>query len=185
MTAEIINAASSKMQKSLDSLKIELSKIRTGRANPSLLDGIQVVYYGTETPLNQLASVTTDDPRTLAVTPWDKALIPTIEKAIMSSGLGLNPVTVGAVIRVPMPPLTEERRRDLVKIVKQEVETAKVAIRNIRREANSKFKELLKNKEITEDSERDSQTKMQKLTDGNIKEAENIMAHKEKELLEV
>lgn len=185
MTADIINAAALKMQKSLDSLKVELTKIRTGRASPSLLDGIQVVYYGTETPLNQLASVTTDDPRTLAVTPWDKALIPVIEKAIMTSGLGLNPVTVGAVIRVPMPPLTEERRKDLVKIVKQEVETAKVAIRNIRREANSKFKDLLKNKEIPEDLERDSQTKMQKLTDEKIKEAENIMAHKEKELLEV
>jgi len=185
MTADIINAAASKMQKSLDSLKVELTKIRTGRANPSLLDGIQVVYYGTETPLNQLASVTTDDPRTLAVTPWDKTLIPVIEKAIMTSGLGLNPVTVGAVIRVPMPPLTEERRKDLVKIVKHEVETAKVAIRNIRREANSKFKDLLKNKEIPEDLERDSQTKMQKLTDEKIKEAESIMAHKEKELLEV
>jgi len=185
VTADIINAAALKMQKSLDSLKVELTKIRTGRASPSLLDGIQVVYYGTETPLNQLASVTTDDPRTLAVTPWDKALIPVIEKAIMTSGLGLNPVTVGAVIRVPMPPLTEERRKDLVKIVKQEVETAKVAIRNIRREANSKFKDLLKNKEIPEDLERDSQTKMQKLTDEKIKEAENIMAHKEKELLEV
>ena len=185
MVADILNAASSKMQKSLESLKIELSKIRTGRANPSLLDGVQVVYYGTETPLNQLASVTTDDPRTLAVTPWDKALIPTIEKAIITAGLGLNPVTVGAVIRVPMPPLTEERRKDLVKIVKQEVENAKVAIRNIRREANSKFKELLKNKEITEDEERDSQNKMQKLTDNNVKEAESIMSHKEKELLEV
>lgn len=185
MTADIINAAALKMQKSLDSLKVELTKIRTGRANPSLLDGIQVVYYGTETPLNQLASVTTDDPRTLAVTPWDKALIPAIEKSIMTSGFGLNPVTVGSVIRVPMPPLTEERRKDLVKIVKNEVETAKVAIRNIRREANSKFKDLLKNKEISEDLERDSQTKMQKLTDDKIKEAESIMAHKEKELLEV
>ena len=185
MVADILSAASSKMQKSLESLKLELSKIRTGRANPSLLDGVQVAYYGAETPLNQLASVTMDDPRTLAVTPWDKTLIPVIEKGIMSSGLGLNPVTVGTVIRVPMPPLTEERRKDLVKIVKQEVENAKVAIRNIRREANSKFKDLLKSKEITEDEERESQNKMQKLTDDKIKETDAIMAHKEKELLEV
>ncbi len=185
MVAEILNAAASKMQKSLDSLKIELAKIRTGRATPSLLDSVQVVYYGTETPLHQLASVTTDDARTLAVTPWDKALIPAIEKAIMSSGLGLNPVTVGTVIRVPMPALTEERRKDLVKVVKQEVETAKVAVRNIRREANTKLKDLLKSKSITEDDERESQSKIQKLTDDKIKETEVIMSHKEKELLEV
>jgi len=147
---DILSDAETRMGKSVDSLRSELVKIRTGRAHPSLLDQIMVDYYGTDTPINQVANVTVEDSRTLAVAPWEKQMVAVVEKAILNSGLGLNPSTAGNLIRIPMPPLTEERRRELVKVVKNEGENAKIAIRNIRRDANSDFKDLLKEKDISE-----------------------------------
>ncbi len=173
------------MGKSVESLKTELTKIRTGRAHPSLLDQIQVDYYGAATPIKQVANVAVEDSRTLSVTPWEKDMVQKVEKAIMSSDLGLNPATAGTVIRIPMPPLTEERRRDLVKVVKQEAEGARVAVRNIRRDANSDFKELLKEKEISEDEERKAEENIQKVTDSYIAKIDQVLADKEAELMEV
>nr|WP_239031278.1 ribosome recycling factor [Pseudoalteromonas sp. MMG024] len=173
------------MQKSVDALGSQLSKIRTGRAHPSLLDGIQVSYYGADTPLNQVGNVTIEDNRTLAITVFDKTLTQAVEKAIMASDLGLNPMSAGTVIRVPLPPLTEERRKDLIKIVRGEVEGGRVAIRNIRRDANSDVKALLKDKEISEDEARQSDDEVQKLTDKYIKEMDAILAAKEAELMEI
>ena len=173
------------MGKSVESLKTELTKIRTGRAHPSLLDQIQVDYYGATTPIKQVANVAVEDSRTLSVTPWEKDMVQKVEKAIMSSDLGLNPATAGTVIRIPMPPLTEERRRDLVKVVKQEAEGARVAVRNIRRDANSDFKELLKEKEISEDEERKAEENIQKVTDSYIAKIDQVLADKEAELMEV
>lgn len=174
-----------RMTKSVDSLKQELTKLRTGRAHASLLDHISVSYYGNDTPLNQVASVGVTDARTLLVTPWEKNLVGPIEKAIMKSDLGLNPVTAGMAIRVPLPPLTEERRRDLVKVVRHEGEGAKVAIRNIRRDANSQLKALLKDKKIPEDVERQAQDEVQKLTDRHIQDVDKMLAAKETELMEI
>lgn len=185
MINEIKKDAKLRMEKSVESLKHELTKIRTGRAHPSLLDHVMVSYYGAEMPLNQVASITVSDARTLAVTPWEKGMVQPIEKAIMTADLGLNPATAGQVIRVPLPPLTEERRKELVKVVRGETEEARVAIRNIRRDANSDIKELLKEKEISEDQARDAESEMQKLTDQFIAEAEKLLAAKEAELLEV
>ena len=185
MIDEILKDAEVRMNKSIEALKGELAKIRTGRAHPSLLDHVTVEYYGSEVPISQVANVNVDDPRTLAVTPWEKDMVGKVEKAIMTSDLGLNPVTAGTVIRVPMPPLTEERRRDLVKVVRQELEAGKVAVRNIRRDANSDLKELEKAKEISEDEERRAQDQVQKLTDKAIKQMEEILAVKEKELMEI
>lgn len=185
MIEEIINDAEVRMGKSIDSLHTELAKIRTGRAHPSLLDQIHVDYYGANTPINQVANVTVEDSRTLVVTPWEKDMVAKVEKAIMASDLGLNPATAGTVIRIPMPPLTEERRRDLVKVVKQEAEQARVAIRNIRRDANSDFKDLLKEKEISEDEERKAEDSIQKLTDTHISRVDKVLADKEAELMEV
>ncbi len=185
MIDEILKDAEVRMNKSIEALKGELAKIRTGRAHPSLLDHVTVEYYGSEVPISQVANVNVDDPRTLAVTPWEKDMVGKVEKAIMTSDLGLNPVTAGTVIRVPMPPLTEERRRDLVKVVRQELEAGKVAVRNIRRDANSDLKELEKAKEISEDDERRAQDQVQKLTDKAIKQMEEILAVKEKELMEI
>jgi ribosome recycling factor len=182
---EIIADAESRMGKSVDSLRTELTKIRTGRAHPSLLDQISVDYYGTETPINQVANVTVEDSRTLAVAPWEKQMVAVVEKAIINSGLGLNPATAGNLIRIPMPPLTEERRRELVKVVKGEGEGAKVAIRNIRRDANSDFKDLLKEKEISEDACRESEDTVQKLTDKFVANVDEVIAVKEKELMEI
>lgn len=173
------------MGKSVESLKTELTKIRTGRAHPSLLDQISVDYYGSETPINQVANVNVEDSRTLVVTPWEKNMVQAVEKAIMNSDLGLNPATAGTVIRIPMPPLTEERRRDLVKVVKGEAESGRVAIRNIRRDANSDFKDLLKEKEITEDEARNAEDDVQKLTDKYVALVDEVLAAKEKELMEV
>ena len=173
------------MGKSVDSLRTELTKIRTGRAHPSLLDQVSVDYYGTETPINQVANVTVEDSRTLAVAPWEKQMVAVVEKAIINSGLGLNPATAGNLIRIPMPPLTEERRRELVKVVKGEGEGAKVAIRNIRRDANSDFKDLLKEKEISEDACRESEDSVQKLTDTYVAKIDEVIAVKEKELMEI
>jgi ribosome recycling factor len=177
--------AAARMAKSVDNLKQELTKLRTGRAHASLLDHITVIYYGNETPLNQVASVTVGDARTLLVTPWEKNMVGAIEKAILKSDLGLNPASAGTTIRVPLPPLTEERRRDLVKVVRREGEEAKVAIRNIRRDANSQLKTLLKDKKIPEDVERQTQEEIQKLTDRHIQDVDKILAAKEAELMEV
>ena len=185
MIDEIIKDAEVRMGKSIESLHTEFAKIRTGRAHPSLLDQIQVDYYGSNTPINQVANVSVEDSRTLVVTPWEKDMVAKVEKAIMASDLGLNPATAGTVIRIPMPPLTEERRKDLVKIVKQEAEQARVAIRNIRRDANSDFKDLLKEKEISEDDERKAEERIQKLTDTFVGKIDKILADKEAELMEV
>jgi ribosome recycling factor len=185
MINDIINNAKASMDKSLVSLKTELAKLRTGRAHPGLLEHIKVDYYNVETPLSQVASITIENARMLAVTPWEKTMVAPIEKAIRSSDLGLNPATAGTVIRVPLPPLTEERRKDLVRVVRDETEQARVAIRNVRRDANNDFKELLKEKEISEDEERQAQNTIQKLTDAHIAEADKISAQKEAELMTV
>lgn len=173
------------MQKALEALEVSLSKLRTGRAHPSLLEQIRVLQYAKEVPLNHVASISTADARTLLVTPWDKSLIPTIEKAIMTSDLGLNPVTAGSVIRVPLAPLTEERRREMNKLVKKEAEDARVSVRNYRRDANNQFKELVKKKLITEDDEHRAQEMIQKITDHAIANIEKIANSKEKELMQV
>ncbi len=177
--------AAERMGKSIDSLKHELAKIRTGRAHPSLLDHVTVSYYGNDVPLSQTANVTIEDSRTLAVTPWERNMIQAIEKAIMSSDLGLNPNTAGTVIRVPMPPLTEERRRDLIKVVRHEAENAKVAIRNIRRDANTDLKNALKDKQISEDEDRRGQDLIQKLTDQFVKDVNAVLEIKEKDLMAI
>lgn len=177
--------AETRMQKSIESLKAELSKVRTGRAHPSLLNHITVDYYGSEVPIGQVANITIEDSRTLAVTPWEKPMVSVVEKAIMTSDLGLNPATAGSIIRVPMPPLTEERRRDLTKVVRNEGEQAKVAIRNIRRDANSDFKSLLKDKEISEDEERNAEDAIQKLTDKYTAEVDELVKAKEQDLLAI
>lgn len=185
MIEDIKQEAAARMAKSLDNLKHDLVKVRTGRAHTSLLDHISVSYYGVDTPLNQVASIGIGDARTLLVTPWEKNMVPVVEKAILASDLGLTPSTAGNVIRIPLPPLTEERRRDLAKLVRQEGEGARVAIRNIRREANADLKDLLKEKDITEDDERRAQEAIQKLTDKYIADVDKILAAKEAELMEV
>jgi ribosome recycling factor len=185
MIDDLHKRTAERMGKSIDSLKHELAKIRTGRAHPSLLDHIVVSYYGNDVPLSQTANVTIEDSRTLAVTPWERNMIQAIEKAIMSSDLGLNPNTAGTVIRVPMPPLTEERRRDLIKVVRHEAENAKVAIRNIRRDANTELKNALKDKLVSEDEERRSQEQVQKLTDQYVKEVDSVLEKKETDLMAI
>lgn len=182
---EIKKEANERMLKSIQSLKTELGKLRTGRAHPSLLDSIKVSYYGTDTPLSQIASVNVEGPQTLSITPWEKQIAPDIDKAIRQSDLGLNPVVTGGVIRVPLPALTEERRKQLVKVVRDEGEQAKVAIRNIRRDANTCIKDLLKDKGISEDEAHSGEADMQKLTDKFIKEVDDILKAKEQELMEV
>jgi ribosome recycling factor len=185
MIDDIQKDARSRMNKSIESYKTELSKIRTGRAHTSLLDHVTVDYYGSMVPISQAANITAEDSRTLAVTAWDGGMVKAIEKAIMTSDLGLNPNTAGNVIRVPMPPLTEERRRDLVKVVKELTENARVAVRNIRRDANSDLKELQKEKEISEDQEHKGQDLIQKETDQAIARLEELLKEKEKELMEI
>ena len=185
MLAEIQKDARTRMTKSLDALRHELAKIRTGRAHPSLLEHVHVDYYGSEVPIGQAASVAVEDARTLSVTPWDKNMVKVIEKAILTSDLGLNPSTAGQVIRIPLPPLTEERRVDLGRIVHQEGENAKIAIRNIRRDANHHIKELLKEKDISEDDERRAENDIQTVTDVAVKKVDEIVAEKEQELLEI
>jgi ribosome recycling factor len=184
MINEIQKDAEVRMEKSLESFQHHIAKIRTGRASPSLLDGISVEYYGSATPLRQVANVVAEDSRTLAITVFDKSLIQAVEKAILTSDLGLNPASAGTVIRVPLPPLTEERRRDLTKIVRNEAEQGRVSIRNIRRDANDQVKALLKDKQISEDDDRRSQDIIQKLTDSAIKKLDTILADKEKELMD-
>ncbi len=185
MIEEIKQDADDRMAKSVESLKGELSKLRAGRAHPSLLEQISVDYYGSLTPLNQVANITATDARTLTVVPWEKTMVQPVEKAIMESDLGLNPATAGTTIRIPLPPLTEERRRDLVRVVKQEGESAKVAIRNIRRDANGDFKDLVKEKEISEDEEHRAIENVQKLTDRHVAEVDQVVQAKEADLMEI
>ena len=185
MINEIHADAKQRMEKSISALKSQLSKIRTGRAHPSLLDSIMVSYYGADTPLKQLANIVAEDSRTLALTVFDKSAAQAVEKAIMQSDLGLNPMSAGTAIRIPMPPLTEERRKDLIKVVRAEAEQARVAVRNIRRDANSDIKELLKEKEIGEDESRKAEENIQKLTDEFIKSVDGVLQDKEKELMEI
>ena len=185
MLPEIKNDTRTRMNKSLEALRHELAKIRTGRAHPSLLEHVHVEYYGNEVPISQAANVAVEDARTLSVSPWDKTMVPVIEKAILTSDLGLNPNTAGQVIRIPLPPLTEERRIELGKVVHNEGENAKIAIRNIRRDANHHIKDLLKEKSISEDDERKAEHDIQSLTDLAVSKVDEIVAEKEKELLEI
>ncbi|WP_448248646.1 ribosome recycling factor [Thalassotalea agariperforans] len=185
MINEIKQSAQERMGKSIDSLKTNLNKIRTGRAHPSLLDNITIEYYGMDTPLNQVGNVSVADARTLAITVFDKSMISAVEKAILSSDLGLNPSSQGTLIRIPLPPLTEERRKDLVKVVRGEAENGKIAIRNIRRDSNSDLKSLNKEKEISDDELRQSEDEIQKITDEYVKKVDAILAEKEKELMEI
>jgi ribosome recycling factor len=182
---DITKDAQSRMKKSVESLEKNLRKVRTGRAHPSLLDTIHVPYYGADTPLNQLANISVEEGRTLVVSPFDKQIVPDVEKAIMASDLGLNPSTAGTVIRLALPPLTEESRKDLIKVVRSEAENARVAIRNIRRDANGDLKELLKEKEISEDDERNGEEQIQQLTDKMVNEVDAMLKHKEEELMTV
>ena len=183
--ADIKKSAEQKMLKSIDAFKNDLGKIRTGRVHIGLLDHVQVDYYGSMMPVNQTANVTLIDARTIGVQPWEKKMVTVIEKAIRESDLGLNPSTQGDMIRVPMPALTEQRRKELVKVVKGEGETARVAIRSMRRDANEHLKKLLKDKEVSEDDERRAQDDVQKLTDKSIAEVEKLLAVKEAEILAV
>ena len=183
MIDEIELDAQERMEKSLVSLKGQFSKIRTGRAHPSLLDGIMVPYYGVDTPLKQVANVVAEDSRTLALTVFDKSAIQAVEKAIMQSDLGLNPMSAGGSIRIPLPPLTEERRKDLIRVVRNEAEGGRVAIRNIRRDANGDIKDLLKEKEISEDEQRRAEEDIQKLTDKYVAKIESVYQAKESDLL--
>lgn len=185
MIDEIIEDASVRMGKTIVALQNDLVKMRTGRANTSLLDHLMVPFYGTDTPLNQVGNVSVGDSRTLVVTVWDKGAIKAVEKAIMDSNLGLNPVTAGDKIRIPLPPLTEERRKEMIKLVRQEAEGSRVALRNIRRDANNDFKSLLKDKDITEDEERQAEERIQKLTDEKVKEVDAVLEAKEKDLMEI
>lgn len=185
MINEIKQDSENRMKRTIEALHVDMTKIRTGRANAGLLDHVQVDYYGNLTPLNQVANVTTSDSRTITVTPWEKSMVAAVEKAILTSDLGLNPSTNGNAIRVPMPPLTEERRKELIKVVRNEGEQCRVSIRNIRRDANTQLKELVKDKSISEDDERRGGDVIQKLTDKYIAEVDKVLADKEKDLMEI
>ncbi len=185
MIDDVKKDAMERMGKSVEALVHELAKIRTGRAHPSLLDHIHVSYYGSDVPLSQVANVGVEDARTLVVMPWEQNMVSAVEKAIMTSDLGLNPNTAGKVIRVPMPALTEQRRKDLIRVVRQEAEQARVAIRNIRREANHDLKNLVKEKLISEDDERRGEEIIQKLTDQHVKEVDTLLEQKEADLMAI
>ncbi|SDM17978.1 ribosome recycling factor [Modicisalibacter muralis] len=185
MINDIKKDAETRMKKSLDALQANFHKIRTGRAHPSILDAVSVEYYGSQMPLNQVASINVEDARTLAVVPWEKSMVPKVEKAIMTSDLGLNPATAGSVIRVPMPMLTEETRKNYTKQARGEAENARVAVRNVRRDANSDVKALLKEKEISEDEEHGAEEAIQKLTDKYIAEIDKLLEAKEHDLMQV
>lgn len=185
MISDIKKSAEDKMRKSIEALKTEFSKVRTGRAHAGILDHVKVDYYGSLVPVSQVANVCVLDPHTLGVTPWEKKMGPAIEKAIRDSDLGLNPASVGELVRVPIPAMTEERRRELVKVVRGEAEGAKVAVRNIRRDAIAHLKDLLKNHEIGEDEERRAQDEVQKMTDRHIADIDKLLAEKEKDLMAV
>ena len=185
MIDEIQQDAESRMKKTVDSTKDDMARIRTGRASTALLDHLTVDYYGSTTPISQVASISVADARTLTVQPWEKAMLSVVERAILESDLGLNPVTAGETMRIPLPPMTEQRRIELVKVVKNEGENGKIAIRNIRRDANSTLKELLKEKEISEDAQRGAEDVVQKLTDDVMKQVDQVLAGKETDLMEV
>ena len=185
MNADIQLRTTERMKKSIEALKHEFAKIRTGRAHPSLLEHVHVNYYGNDVPLSQVANINAEDSRTLAITPWERAMIPVVEKAILTSDLGLNPSTSGVVIRVPLPPLTEQRRKDLIKVVRHEAENGRVAVRNIRRDANTEIKSALKDKLISEDDEKRGEEQVQKLTDQFIKEIDTLLEDKETDLLAI
>lgn len=185
MISELNNTTEQKMQKSVDVLKADLAKVRTGRAHTGILDHVMVEYYGSMVPVNQVANVTLIDARTIGVQPWEKPMFSKVEKAIRDSDLGLNPANQGEIIRVPMPALTEERRRDLTKVVRHEGETAKVAVRNLRRDANQQLKDGVKDKAISEDDERRGQDAIQKLTDKYVAEIDRLLAEKEQELMQI
>lgn len=185
MIADVKKNAEQKMKKTIEALKLDLGKIRTGRAHTGLLDHVMVDYYGNPTPLPQVANVTLLDGRTIGVNPWEKKMVGAVEKAIRDSDLGLNPATQGDIVRVPMPALTEERRRDLIKVVRHEGENAKVAVRNVRRDANNQLKDMLKKKEVSEDDERRAQDEIQKLTDRSIVEIDKALEVKEADLMAI
>jgi ribosome recycling factor len=182
---DIKKDASGRMAKSVSALRQEMTKIRTGRAHTSLLDHITVEYYGSQVPLNQVSNVNVEDSRTLTITPWEKDMVPVIEKAIMGSDLGLNPATAGTVIRVPLPPLTEERRKDMIRVVRQEAENGRIAVRNIRRDAISDVKDLMKEKMIGQDDEHRAEDEIQSITDKYVAEIDQVLAEKEAELMEI
>lgn len=182
---KVIKDAETRMRKSIESFKTEIAKLRTGRAHPSILDHVRVDYYGSEMPISQVANINATDARTLTIQPWEKNMVGPIEKAILNSDLGLNPATTGDLIRVPMPALNEERRRDLIKVVRTEAEGARVSIRNLRRDANNELKELLKAKQITEDEERRFGDEVQKLTDKFVAEVDQLLAAKETDLMAI
>lgn len=184
MINDIKKAAEQRMQKGIEALKEEMRRLRTGRAHAGLLEQVMVEYYGTNVPIKQTANISVEDARTLVVTPWEKNIVAAVEKAIINSGLGLNPVTAGQVIRVPLPPMTEERRRDLVKVVRAQAETGRVALRSVRREALGDLKELLKEKMIAEDDERRGQDEIQKLTDRYVAMVDSLLKDKEAEIME-
>jgi len=185
MTDAILKDANERMNKTMDTLRHDLAKIRTGRAHPSLLEHVHVSYYGSEVPLNQVANINVQDARTLSLQVWDKSMIQEVEKAILNSDLGLNPVTAGEVMRVPLPALTEDRRKELIKVVRAEAEKARVAIRNIRRDANTHLKAAVKDKDITEDEERRAGEQVQKITDSHVADIDKMLEEKEAELMEV
>ena len=185
MVDDIKKKAGARMAKSVEALQHEFRKIRTGRAHASLLDHVTVSYYGSDVPLNQVASITVSDPRTLAISPWEKKITPDIEKAIVRSDLGLNPVTSSDVIRVPLPPLTEERRKEMTRVVRQEAEQARVAVRNIRRTANQQLKALIKDEHLPEDVEKRAEAEIQKLTDRYIAQVDSVLEEKEHDLMDI
>ncbi len=185
MIDDIKKDADSRMEKSVEALRHEFGKMRTGRAHASLLDHVTVSYYGSDVPLNQVASITVSDSRTLAISPWEKKITPDIEKAIVRSDLGLNPISGGDVVRVPLPPLTEERRREMTRLVRQEAEQARIAVRNIRRAANQQIKALIKDEHIPEDLEKRAETDIQKLTDHHVASIDSVLEEKERDLMEV
>jgi ribosome recycling factor len=184
MINDIKKAAEQRMQKGIEQLKEEMRRLRTGRAHAGLLEHVMVEYYGTNVPIKQTANISVEDARTLVVTPWEKNIVSAVEKAIINAGLGLNPVTAGQVIRVPLPPMTEERRRDLVKVVRQQAETGRVSLRSVRREAIDDLKDLLKEKLVTEDEERRGQEEIQKLTDRYVAQVDALLKDKEAEIME-
>lgn len=185
MLEKVIAEATTRMNKCIEALKVEFNKVRSGRAHPSVLDTVRVLYYGNPVPISQVANINVEDPRTLGIVPWEKTMIPTIEKAIIASDLGLNPSTAGGTIRIAMPSPNEARRKELVKAVSHESEQAKVAVRNVRREANTQVRDLLKAKEITEDDVKRTEDRIQKLTDQKIEEIDVLFKKKEQDLMEV
>ncbi len=185
MIEDLKKDASQRMTKCVQAFQADIRKLRTGRAHPSLIENMKVDYYGTETPLNQLANISVEDARTLVVTPWDKAAVQAVEKAVFKSDLGLTPMTAGTVIRVPLPPLTEERRKDMIKVVRQDAEGGRVAVRNVRRDVLNDVKEMLKDKMISQDDEKKAHEDIQKLTDAHVAQIDDVLATKEKEILQV